>query len=282
MGLLQTFLYFVWYHKDNWTVKGTVIAMVVIESVQMAAAFSNVYAWLIDGFGDFENLGIIHWQDMVQLTALYLSTFVAQAHFARCIYQLERQYVVLPILILLFSLTALGGGLGQVVLAIGIGEYSKLGQTSVTSNLQAAFALASDMLIPFGLCWRLNKSRTGIQATNNVLNFLIMTAINRGVFTMFFAALNVILFVSQPGTFYFMLALLLSDKFYMNSMLAMLNTRQQAMRMHGSTVVEQISMPVFASNAKSVQSNITVQSGTMNGSEARLENLAITDRKFEI
>ncbi|KAJ6595364.1 hypothetical protein B0H10DRAFT_2197354 [Mycena sp. CBHHK59/15] len=282
MGLLQTFLYFVWYHKDNWTIKGTVIVMIVIESVQMGAAFSNVYTWLIDGFGDFENLGIIHWQDMVQLTALYLSTFVAQAHFTRCIYQVQREYVVLPALILLLSLTALGGGTGQVILVIRVGEYSKLGQTSATTNLQAAFALASDTLITFGLCWRLNKSRTGIQSTNNVLNFLIMTAINRGVFTMFFAALNVILFVSQPGTFYFMLALLLSDKFYMNSMLAMLNTRQQAIRMHRSTVVEQISMPIFASNAQSVQDSIIVQSGTATEGEARLENLTITNRKFAI
>lgn len=114
----------------------------------------------------------------------------------------------------------------------------------VTDNLQASFALAADVLITFGLCWRLNKNRGGIQSyvggvsrnatlmncrTNKILNFLIMTAINRGVFTMIFAALNMILvrssaiksgirlidhpqFITQPQKFYFMIAILLSDK----------------------------------------------------------------------
>ncbi|KAJ6538417.1 hypothetical protein B0H10DRAFT_1971534 [Mycena sp. CBHHK59/15] len=218
--------------KDNWTVKGTVIAMVyelivlasVIESVQMAAAFSNVYAWLIDGFGDFENLGIIHWWGDDSYSAGYGSidrtvSVDVCGPGAFCKMHLSMWWASIGI-----------GNIASSVKQACIVPVPKVSLHAqcthqVTSNLQAAFALASDMLITFGLCWRLNKSRTGIQA---------------------------------------------------------LNTRQQAMRMHGSTVVEQISMPVFASNAKSVQSNITVQSGTMNGSEARLENLAITDRKFEI
>ncbi|KAF7343088.1 hypothetical protein MVEN_01739200 [Mycena venus] len=264
MGLLQAFLYFVWYHTDPWSVKGTVIAMVVVECVQMGAAYANVYGWLITGFGDHENLNVIHSVDMVQLTALYLSTFIGQAHFARTIYHLHKGKgsVILPVVVFVFALIALGSGIGQVILTIGVKHYSELGKTSATSNTQAAFALAADMLITFGLCWRLSRSRGGIQSTNNVLNFLILTAINRGVFTMLFAALNIILFLTQPGTFYFMLALLLSDKFYMNSMLAMLNTRQYAVQLHGTTVVERISMPVFNSKNNIIQSGITVS--TMN------------------
>ncbi|KAJ7115444.1 hypothetical protein C8R44DRAFT_223864 [Mycena epipterygia] len=258
MGMLQTFLYFVWYHTDSWTVKGTVLAMLIVESIQMGAAFATVYDWLIVGFGSFQNINRISWQAMLQLTALYLSTFIAQAHFARAIYQLHRQTIILPVVILLLSIVALGAGIGQVVLAIRIGQYSDLAQTSVTSNLQAAFAFAADLLITAGLWWRLNSSRTGIQSTNKILNFLIITAINRGLFTMLFAALNIILFVTQPGTFYFMLALLLSDKFYMNSMLAMLNTRQRAVNMRGGTVVEQISMPSFQPNSKHLTSGVTV------------------------
>ncbi|KAJ6583052.1 hypothetical protein DFH09DRAFT_1309292 [Mycena vulgaris] len=242
-------IYFVWYHNDPWSVKGTVIVMLVLETVQMGAAFANVYGWFVLGFGDFENLNIIHAADVIQLAALYLSTFVAQVHFARCIFQRKHR----PqdgVNVLLCSVIALGGGLGQVGTVVEIREYSGLGKTSATSNLQAAFALAADVSITFGLCWRLNQNRSGIQSTNNMLNFLIMTAINRGVFTTCFAAINIVLFVSQPGTFYFMVALLLSDKFYMNSMLAMLNTRQYAFQLHGSTVVERMSMPVFAANPR--------------------------------
>ncbi|KAJ7876530.1 hypothetical protein B0H14DRAFT_2714153 [Mycena olivaceomarginata] len=252
MGLLQGFLYFVWYSKDNWTVKGTVVAVLLSESIQMGAAFANAYEWLIPGFGNFPNLNIIHWQDMVQLTLQYLSTFIVQVHFARTIYNLHVRDIYLPIFIFLLALLSFGAGIGQVILATRLGEYSKLGEasTSATTILQAAVALTADIAITAGIFWRLNASRTGVQATNKILNFLIITAINRGVFTMLTAALSVILFLSKPGTFYFMVPLLLSNKFYMNSMLAMLNTREFAVgQAHGTRVVNSDSMPMFATSS---------------------------------
>ncbi|KAJ6450056.1 hypothetical protein C8R45DRAFT_1128265 [Mycena sanguinolenta] len=266
MGLLQGFLYFVWFHRDPWFIKGTVIVMLVLESIQMGAAYSNVYELFVTNFAHLDALNTIHRQDAVQLTALFLSIFIAQAHFARCVYQcrhikafpelrfksqvpvVHKQHIILPITISVFSLVALGAGIAQVVQMIKLKLYSNLGSTSVTSNLQAGFAFAADLLITFGLCWRLNKNRGGIQSTNKILNFLILTAINRGVFTMLFAALNIVLFLSQPGTFYFMLALLLSDKFYLNSMLAMLNTREYAVHLNGS-VVEHVSLSTFSARS---------------------------------
>jgi len=246
MGMLQAFLYFVWYPKDPWSFKVTVILVLVLESVQMGASFGNIYDWFIKQFGNWDALRFIGWPDMLQLTALYLSVFVAQAHFARCIYHLQKQNIILPALIFLLALVAVGCGLGQVVQCIKLGEYSKLGATKVTTNVQAGTAIIADILITFGLCWRLNQGRGGIQSTNRILNFLIMTAINRGGFTVIFAALNIILFFSRPGTFDFMLVLFLSDKFYMNSMLAMLNTRQYAAHVGQTTVVHSsLSAPVF-------------------------------------
>ncbi|KAJ7086194.1 hypothetical protein C8R44DRAFT_821123 [Mycena epipterygia] len=283
MGLLQGFLYFLWYPKDHWSFKATVIVMLVIESIQSAAAISNVYTWFIVEFGDLERLNIIPFQDPLQLTALYLSTFVAQGHFARTIFQLHRQNIVIPILVLLLSMAALASGMVQVGLTVGLKKYSDLGTTSASSNLQAAFSLAADVLITVGLCWRLNNSRTGIQSTHKVLNFLIITAINRGVFTMLFAVLNVVLFVSQPGTFYFMLALLLSDKFYMNSMLAVLNTRQHAFKMHGDAVVQQISMSSLSAKnntVRTVQNGITV-STTFETSRDNISDSGV-DGKFSV
>ncbi|KAJ7774427.1 hypothetical protein B0H14DRAFT_2631963 [Mycena olivaceomarginata] len=135
--------------------------------------------------------------------------------------------------------------------SIQLGEYSKLGSTKVTTNLQAAAALAADALITFGPCWQLNKGRGRIQSSNKILNFLITTAINRGVFITIFTALNLILFFSRPGTF--MLVIFLSDKIYMNSVLAIL--RVHVLRNHAqhppicgsnrASVVQQLSLPVF-------------------------------------
>ncbi|KAJ7224396.1 hypothetical protein GGX14DRAFT_557275 [Mycena pura] len=190
MGMLQCFLYgvhskpilvphtisvrsyFVWYPKDPWSFKATVILIIVLESVQMGASFGNIYDWFINQFGNWDALRFIGWPDMLQLTALYLSVFVAQVHFARCIYHLQKQNIILPAIIFLLALVA-------------VVDLAKL--------FNAGTAIAADILITFGLCWRLNQGRGGIQSTNKILNFLIMTAINRGGFTVIFAALNIIL-----------------------------------------------------------------------------------------
>ncbi|KAJ7643021.1 hypothetical protein DFH06DRAFT_1333806 [Mycena polygramma] len=154
--------------------------------------------------------------------------------------------------------------IGQVVLCIRLGEYSKIGATKVTDNLQAAAALAADGLITFGLCWRLNQGRGGIQSTNKMLNFLIMTAVNRGGCTIIFAALNIILFFSRPGTFDFMLVIFISDKFYMNSMLAMLNTRRYAVNVGGAEgmIVQHLSLPVFEANPHVMTNTVSISIST--------------------
>ncbi|KAJ7192599.1 hypothetical protein GGX14DRAFT_701365 [Mycena pura] len=263
MGMLQGFLYFTWYHKDPWSVKATIILLLALESLQMGASVANVYEWFVAGFGDFDNLDVIHWQDVLQLTALYCSMFITQAHFARCIYKLDKKNIVLPLLIFVLSLLALSSGIGEVIAVIKVKKYSSLDVTSITFLLQTAAALAADMLITFSLCWRLRKCRSEFQSTNKILNFVILTAINRSVFTIFFVVLNMILFLSRPQTFDFMIALLISDKLYMNSLLAMLNTREYAVQVGGAALAEHIAMPTFAStNSPSKPATVYVQTTT--------------------
>ncbi|KAJ6619312.1 hypothetical protein B0H10DRAFT_2217006 [Mycena sp. CBHHK59/15] len=244
MGLLQVYLYFFWYHKDSWTIKASVIAITFFESFEMASYFSASYSYLIDGFGNRQNLRIYNWQTMAALLTVYLSTFVAQIYFAHCIYRLHQKSKVIPIIIVVLALACLGGGIGQVVRNIRVTGFPNLHETTATRTIQAVFALACDILITGALCWRLNQNRTGIQSTNTLLNYLIMTAVNRGVLTMITAALNIILFSAKPGTFYFMPgSSSAANALYMNSMLATLNTREYARGLHAQG--EHVSMGTY-------------------------------------
>ncbi|KAJ7268113.1 hypothetical protein B0H12DRAFT_1229757 [Mycena haematopus] len=226
MGLLQAWLYFFWYPKDGWFIKISVVLITLFETAETVLFFCATYAYLIDGFGDRENLAL--WNVPIRLVLLmtYLTIFVAHVYFAHCIYRLHQRDKVIPLLILVLAIVCLGGGLGQFAENFKIKGFKELGETKPTRDIQAVFALAADVLITGALCWRLNRSKAGgIQSTNKLLNYLIITAINRGVLTMFSAALNLILFSTEPGTFYFMLWVILGGKFYMNSMIATLNTR---------------------------------------------------------
>ncbi|KAJ6501855.1 hypothetical protein C8R45DRAFT_974527 [Mycena sanguinolenta] len=232
MGLLQAWLYFFWYPKDGWFIKTSVILVTVFETAETVLFFCATYAYLIDGFGDKAALALWNPPMRPVLLMTYLTIFVAHVYFAHCIYRLYKQDKFTPLLILFLATVCFAGGLGQFILNYKIQGFKQLGQTKVTRDIQAIFALAADILITGALWWRLSTSKQGgMQSTNKLLNYLIITAVNRGVLTMISAALNLILFSTNPGTFYFMLWVILGGKFYMNSMLATLNTRGFAVGM---------------------------------------------------
>ncbi|KAJ7460230.1 hypothetical protein FB451DRAFT_1270664, partial [Mycena latifolia] len=230
MGILQAYLYFFWYSKDSVLVKTTVILVVCLESFQLSTLCGATYHYLIDGFGDFAQLLQVHWLDLTQLFATYLSAFVVQLYFAHSIYALHKNDKILPFSVLVSSLAALAGGVGQVVVASRIPSFADVDQTKTTTIINCIASVLCDSLITLGLCWRLHTSRTGIQATNNLLNYLIIVAINRGMLTSITAILQIILFFARPNSFYFFAMTWLNSKLYMNSMLATLNTREHAKR----------------------------------------------------
>ncbi|KAJ7463615.1 hypothetical protein FB451DRAFT_1265042 [Mycena latifolia] len=216
MGILQAYLYFFWYSKDSVLVKTT-----------LSTLCGATYHYLIDGFGDFAQLLQVHWLDLTQLLATYLSAFVVQIYFAHSIYALHKNDKILPLAIVASSLAALAGGVGK---DSRIPSFADIDQTKTTTIINCVASVLCDSLVTLGLCWRLHTSRTGIQATNNLLNYLIIFAINRGMLTSITAILQIILFFARPNTFYFFAMIWLNSKLYMNSMLATLNTREHAKR----------------------------------------------------
>ncbi|KAJ7764344.1 hypothetical protein B0H16DRAFT_1718278 [Mycena metata] len=248
MGLLQAYLYFYWYPGDGWFTKAAVILITLCETAQTCLFFGGSYQFFIFGFGDFTPFTPVPWESKAQLLALTLSTFIAQEYFAHTLYLIHERKILYPLFVSLLGLASLGAGIAQCSILFSITSFVELGKTSTALNAQAATALACDFAITAGLCWRLNTSRTGIQSTNRLINFVIMTVINRGVLTMLFALLNIILWVTQPEAFYFLLMNSMCGKFYMNSMLAILNTRDHARTLArgGSS----IAAPSFAMNSR--------------------------------
>ncbi|KAF9043365.1 hypothetical protein BJ165DRAFT_239141 [Panaeolus papilionaceus] len=218
-ALLQAWLYFHWYQNDPRLIRGMVILLVVLETLQIAFIFASTYMCLITHFGDFEYLQKINWAEAAQFPT-YLSTFVVQVYFASCIYRLKKEAKVLPILIVILAVTQIGAGIAQDVKVASLQSFAQLGKTAPTYELQSAATLACDLLITASLLYRLNSSKTGIKSTNSMLDRLMINAINRGGLTAFAAAWNLIFFIALPDAFWFIVGLFVSSKLYMNSALA--------------------------------------------------------------
>lgn len=204
-----------------------VILLVVVETFQIVIFFQVTYIYLIDGFGDINGLSVVYWQDSAQLCATYLSGFIVQLYFGFCIYILDKKNKIIPIIIAVLAFTQIGAGLAQTIIIFRLKEYAQIDATKSATQpslaVQAMATLLCDVVISFSL---IRKFKGQIKSTNSILNTLMIYAVNRGVLTAICAALNFILFLAFPGTFYFFIGLETSGKLYMNSVLATLNSRR--------------------------------------------------------
>jgi len=95
------------------------------------------------------------------------------------------------------------------------------------------------------LFWSLTRKRTGIKRTDDLLNTIARHAIQTGLLTVTFAALDVGLFVALPDntiSFFFDFGL---PKLYSNSLVSSLNARS---RRRGEDIIE-LGFPATNSNS---------------------------------
>jgi len=178
--------------------------------------FSATYKCLITNFGNVPALLVITWSDVVQLIPNYLSAFTVQLYFAHCLYILNRKQKFAPILIVVLALTSIGAGLAQTIITFTrLSSILDFQDTKGSYILQSAATLACDIAITVSLLCNLGgyKNERLSDATNNILDRLMVNAINRGVLTALCAAINIILFLSIPNTFWFFIGLFLVASF---------------------------------------------------------------------
>ncbi|KAF8961612.1 hypothetical protein BDZ97DRAFT_1191886 [Flammula alnicola] len=197
-----------------------VVTLAVIETFQIVIWFQITYFYFIDGFGNVPGLFLIHWRVIpAQLFATYLSAYIVQMYFAYCIYVLDRKNKIIPGIIAVLALTQIASGLAQTIITLRLTSFTRLDSTKPIIT-QAASALLCDIMITVSLVRSLRKHKGNVKSTNSLLNSLVINAVNRGILTAMCAALNLILFVALPGTFYFFIGLEMSGKLYMNSAMA--------------------------------------------------------------
>jgi len=195
-------------------------------------------------------------------------------YFGYCIYILDRKNKIVPAIITALALTQIGSGLAQTIITVKLTSFTQLSSTKAVTTLQAAATLLCDCVITSSLVRTFGNHKGSVKSTNSMLNNLMINAINRGMLTAICAALNLILFLALPGTFYFFIGLELSGKLYMNSALATLNSRNHIINKshhNGSSEWNAIQMDGLSNNtARSTTVNedrhvriiVTKQSGS--------------------
>ncbi|KAF7372166.1 hypothetical protein MVEN_00075700 [Mycena venus] len=214
MGLVQTWIYLFRRPADKPCIKWTVLIVLALETLQMLSFFRSSYFRFVERFGQIQIDPI--WTDSLQLLAGYLNMFAVQLYFASRIHASGLSLIGVWI-ILILAVVQISAGIAQTVVLYCLGSYTRLSETTPVTAVQSAACLACDLLTMAFLClfFRRSKGNSDMKQTRLILDRLISDAINRGTLTSLSSAMNLILFLALPNTFWFFLGLAPSSKLYM-------------------------------------------------------------------
>jgi len=284
MGALLVMQYFRSHRKhDSFRTKFTIGLIFFFATCQITFLSHQIYTDFVTWFAEPELLDTITFSASAMLLGIYLTAFTAQMFFASRIWIFappgKRVLCTAPVVLL--SSLQIGFGITQTILVVRVGKYSNLESTVKFTSSQAGCTAACDIVITVMLCFLLNKARTGFRKTDGIVDKLILYAINRGAATSLAALMNLILFVSVPSTFVFMVFLLPSSQLYVLSAVSMLTSRESLREeLLGGTSMDHSSFPMSNVQSRGGTTDIRIeksvvkwQDGPVNGEDTMVGGL---------
>ncbi|KAF7364187.1 hypothetical protein MSAN_01078000 [Mycena sanguinolenta] len=249
---MQCFTYFQRFPRDSLWVKSLVIALLVLDTVQLLVIGQGTYYWIITHYGDPAILDADSPRTIFAAVLVTVNTSLS-CFLARRVYILEsfiplpdpdtNFFVVsnrnIPLTALIVSLSTAYISMGLVA-QVKIWQLKKLAQLYKVQTLTSvglAFAAAADLIIAISLVLCLRRSRTGIKSTDSTVNSLVLYAMNTGLLTAIIALCDMIFFLVMPNNFIHLGFNFIAGKLYTNSLLATLNFRDTVRNKNGNGIV---------------------------------------------
>ncbi|OAX35508.1 hypothetical protein K503DRAFT_365655 [Rhizopogon vinicolor AM-OR11-026] len=166
---LQTYLYYVYYPRDNKSTKFLVASIWVLDTTHLSFMCHVLYHYLVSSFGDDSDhaLTITFWSLIGSLGLNLCMAIVVQTYFTFQISYLTRSsirwWLTCAIMVVVFAHFAFG--LEAVVLMFGEKEFAAIQRVSFTRYRAVPFAITtilSDICITVALCVLLHGNRSPI------------------------------------------------------------------------------------------------------------------------
>ncbi|KAJ7231696.1 hypothetical protein B0H12DRAFT_1239881 [Mycena haematopus] len=242
----QTWLYFHWWPADGSRIKSIVAGILIVETTEMVifavsfdTKYDNMYSTL----------------DSVQVLFTCLSGLIIQMYFILGIRSLlgglVRQFTnytlsIATFIAFILALTQFCAAIIQTVLSCKIRSFTGTPSIQKATIIQTMASSACDLTVIVTLCAFLSFHGSGpiAKSSERMFKTLMMSAIIRGALTTLTSAFSLTLYLSFPGTYWFMLGLAPCSKLFAFSLLSNLNIRAHARRGGNSIQLEDIYSPV--------------------------------------
>jgi len=226
---MQTWYYYRKYRsRDNWKIKSLVALVMLLDTGHVLTISACVYTYLVTHHDDPAVVGSVFQTLIIEIILNTMIAIVVQMFYVHKIYKLcDRRWYQWP-------LTALVGGLalagfavyntyvGKSLYYVSFLEIAHLKSLSIACN---ALAAATDFSISLVLVFLLRSSKSGLKKTNDMIARLVMFTFNTGIPTSACAVMSLICINVFPDTFIYIFFFLLLSRFYTNSLMALLNSR---------------------------------------------------------
>ncbi|KAA1473567.1 hypothetical protein DENSPDRAFT_872875 [Dentipellis sp. KUC8613] len=245
---VQFYVYcLIYWKKDTWMLRALIITVCLLDTTHQAFLSISIYEYLVTHWGDDVYFPLINWSIKAQSIPLYLSIFLVQMCVSPDDLQSSTRRFndnrVLAIVSWYIEYTCSERGCGllsslrqpslrsSVSLVIWTGlvfDDSTFVQLASIANLAIAcdaISAYNDILIALVFAYIMQKQKSGLRKSTNMINKLIIYSLNTGLITAAFGVAALVSTAVRRDTLIFALFFFTGGRLYANSLLAIVNLR---------------------------------------------------------
>ncbi|KAH9083777.1 hypothetical protein EDB83DRAFT_2512088 [Lactarius deliciosus] len=222
LTIVQTWMYFWRYWKrDSKALKFFIAFITVMDTLHTILCAYAVYWYLVLNFGNVENLGNSMWALNIQVIISIFISAPVRLYYTRRVYKIS-QSIFIPIVIA--ALVILGSSFGFMFTAkeFILKQFARFHSLTWIPCVGLTVGALADLMIAAAMCWSLYRKKTG---TDSAIMSLMAYSINSGLLTSVLAGAMPISFALSPSSLIWLGFYWAMTKCYVNSLLAMLNSR---------------------------------------------------------
>ncbi|KAH9020973.1 hypothetical protein EDB84DRAFT_549985 [Lactarius hengduanensis] len=222
---LQTWIYYWQYgNRDPKALKLFIAVIFLLDALHTSLCIYSIYWYLVLNFGNVEILDHNMWAMNAQTDINGLVDYMVQLYYARRVYIVGGS-IIIPIIIAIFGTTTFALGFVFTVRATALKFWSRYASLIPVTCIGMGSSVVADILIAVSMCWFLYHKRTGFARTDSVIMTLMTYSVHSGLLTSVLTCIVLITFAAASSSMYWQIFFWPMGKFYANSLLAMLNSR---------------------------------------------------------
>ncbi|KAK0203245.1 hypothetical protein DFS33DRAFT_972853 [Desarmillaria ectypa] len=213
--ILQTVIYYRQDPDDPWLFRYAIALLWILDTLHVALSTHALYFYLIESFGKYSALLTIIWSFPLQLLINMLIVLGVHILYAIRIWKLGRHFhTVLPRFIFVTVAISFGAGLYVIYDTYTLSSFVDI--STIKVSIYTVFST-------------IGKSMTSFSSTTKVIVGLTRLVLISGLATSVSSLFILVAYIAWPDTLIFVAADFILPKLYINSLLAMLNSRKSSM-----------------------------------------------------